>query len=1046
MSTPANLRVHDWQFATPITGGAHEAWPLVGTLSTSYEGAVDTDYAVIFKLGNTGEMADNDDYQLQYDINASETWNNVNATSSFVRSAASGDTDDATSTTERLPVISGTTYDLSNLDEVDGLQIQNIGGLDSHEFYFTFNTRSAELSGGDSIRFRLIATSDSSVVALDGISIFPTMTMPAGTVPGAATFTINNMDSTSDKFISSSCPASFNTNNTSTGDNSLSASKSVSYNLSNDSAGDQLLSSLQSILYNTSLNYTKDNSLVSPQSVSYNTILGDVSANTATLSASIAYINQLAQNQDKLVSLNAALAFILQIAQQQAGEIVIPLEINLAAATNFILENVLSGQKEITIGTLLDQFSQNNLEAYKNATFNINLIDTYDVTAISTITGTTTFGTTLAYTTNNVSDIFAAANVNVVLDKAEQVNLLLEENANFNFSLTFAPDTFGVVILDDPVWSISSGEYIFVDLTNIPFYTPIKSAQITFTTQQGQTQTVGLIGQAAQAFLVQLIQNQSIDGTIAGEVPLAISLDQAAVTSLIQLVQFSATLNLDELSDNQIETLKTAVYLANLSQNQTVLATGEKTLDLSTVLDFNAISQLIGSVNVNIGATLNYLSSIKTDLNTAINFLSTLDFINEGDTGITAISNFNLNLLVTDQVQSILGSTISLIKSMSQASDKQAILNKAIAYLIQLSETASTELLGAVSFILQLQNVNTETITADKAAAIIVNTAEQYNVTLTTAETLALVIQLADSYSATASLPAEITLTNSMQQIQSTLVDKLTTVSFALALTQVNTSKVDFNTFTSLITTFVTSFLGEATGKIDGNVTFASQISQGNTSISAYNKNVSFLDLLSVESLSNLEFYKNLNIILQLDQTQAYDFGKTGEIIFNTFYSKLDTVKSDFVPSIDFNLQAIDTSKANKDMLTNALLGMENSLINSGTIGFTSLIDFGIQQGYETELRLTAEGDLQLTTQLSESNTLQYLGQTGITFGHLLGLAALSRAEFVESIAFGTISDLQVEGFVLKFTITLPDSRTLKVYFEDRLTIIYPEDRIIKVT
>jgi hypothetical protein len=154
MATPAAPTVRHYQFVTPIIGAAHEAYVLIGAEDASIDLQFDTDYAIIIKVGNTGEMAANGDFQLQVQIDGGG-FNNVDATSSNFRSAVSGDTDAATSTTERLST-SAETFINSVLDDVDGLTSTNVSAAQEFEFYFTFNVRSAELSRNrHDIEFRL---------------------------------------------------------------------------------------------------------------------------------------------------------------------------------------------------------------------------------------------------------------------------------------------------------------------------------------------------------------------------------------------------------------------------------------------------------------------------------------------------------------------------------------------------------------------------------------------------------------------------------------------------------------------------------------------------------------------------------------------------------------------------------------------------------------------------------------------------------------------------------------------------------------------------
>ncbi len=160
MSTDAAPSVRHWQLcggngANPISGAAHEAYTLLGSEDTTIEAELDLGYCIIFKCGNTGDMQAAGDFQVQVDINGAASWNDVSASSSNVRTVATGDSEDATSTTERLGT-SAETFQTSVLDEVEGLIGTNLSGHNEFEFYFAFEFRSADLTAGEeTLEFRL---------------------------------------------------------------------------------------------------------------------------------------------------------------------------------------------------------------------------------------------------------------------------------------------------------------------------------------------------------------------------------------------------------------------------------------------------------------------------------------------------------------------------------------------------------------------------------------------------------------------------------------------------------------------------------------------------------------------------------------------------------------------------------------------------------------------------------------------------------------------------------------------------------------------------
>jgi len=167
-----NIQQESYRFCTPITGAAHEAYTLVGVVDTSFEITLDVDYCLIIKVGNDGGLSTSNPYQLEYNVDGGG-WNDVNASSSNVRSAASGDTDNATSLVERLTTTSRS-FLASGLDEVDGLRSFTIDENEDAELYYALTFRSADLSGGESIDFRLTATDS---VTLD---ITPNATVASG--------------------------------------------------------------------------------------------------------------------------------------------------------------------------------------------------------------------------------------------------------------------------------------------------------------------------------------------------------------------------------------------------------------------------------------------------------------------------------------------------------------------------------------------------------------------------------------------------------------------------------------------------------------------------------------------------------------------------------------------------------------------------------------------------------------------------------------------------------------------------------------------------
>lgn len=181
MSAPATYLVSHWRFATPVTGAAHEAWPLVGTEDTILDNPTeDTGYAIIFKNGNSGDMSQGTQtITLQYRVDTGGgfgSWTNVSTSSSYVRTTASGDIENATSTTERLTATSRT-FDESILDEATGTLVHNCGGGDDGELYFSILFRSADINESDKIQL-ILNGSSAGEFSLEGGIGYPEVNFP----------------------------------------------------------------------------------------------------------------------------------------------------------------------------------------------------------------------------------------------------------------------------------------------------------------------------------------------------------------------------------------------------------------------------------------------------------------------------------------------------------------------------------------------------------------------------------------------------------------------------------------------------------------------------------------------------------------------------------------------------------------------------------------------------------------------------------------------------------------------------------------------------
>ena len=134
---------------------AHESTTFLAAEDTQYEvqiAELDTGFYLVCKMFNDGVGSDEPDFQLEYNVDGGG-WNDVDATSSNVRAFNGQDSDFASGVPERLSDPGGA-YQNSKVTE-QGIVNLNIGSNFQFEFYYCVEFRSADLSGGESIQFRI---------------------------------------------------------------------------------------------------------------------------------------------------------------------------------------------------------------------------------------------------------------------------------------------------------------------------------------------------------------------------------------------------------------------------------------------------------------------------------------------------------------------------------------------------------------------------------------------------------------------------------------------------------------------------------------------------------------------------------------------------------------------------------------------------------------------------------------------------------------------------------------------------------------------------
>ena len=188
------------------TGFNHESatdFPFASgsTEDTSFSATLDTTYALVCKVGNDGDTQAQNIHQLEYRMDSGGgygAWTTCNATSLQAQITGGSDDDTASSTgTERLTATSRT-FQGTRYEETAGNCSQSISAGDDYELYYSLRFLSANLTGGESVQFRINNTSDSAIVTNN---VIPTATIPVAGATHSATMTGTGTSSTPTKQI-----------------------------------------------------------------------------------------------------------------------------------------------------------------------------------------------------------------------------------------------------------------------------------------------------------------------------------------------------------------------------------------------------------------------------------------------------------------------------------------------------------------------------------------------------------------------------------------------------------------------------------------------------------------------------------------------------------------------------------------------------------------------------------------------------------------------------------------------------------------------------
>jgi len=259
---------------------------------------------------------------------------------------------------------------------------------------------------------------------------------------------------------------------------------------------------------------------------------------------------------------------------------------------------------------------------------------------------------------------------------------------------------------------------------------------------------------------------------------------------------------------------------------------------------------------------------------------------------------------------------------------------------------------------------------------------------------------------------------------------------------------------------------GDAGGPVLASISFVVNMQQAETNTITADKAATFLMNMAQQQSVQLDKVEALVFAIQASDTYTATRTVPGNVGFGAEFDQLQSNTLDKVLLMSFNAlmdKNFNTAGSIWGQTVNFASALAYNFATEGDISalITFSTDLGITQqsnkisdvsmGFNvdadiiTEIHLIVEGNVSFSSIMEQTEAKQLLGQSGITFGHIAGLASIGSADLGADITMGIIQGVQVNGFTIIFEIVTPDERILKIEIEDRTTLIGGSLRTLRI-
>ena len=812
-----------------------------------------------------------------------------------------------------------------------------------------------------------------------------------------------------------------------------------------------------------SLSFTKDNTVSITANIITQLALLLTKASTFTLAQSLVASMTILLSQDYSLSETSALEtfstimFSKGFSVEQIAQFIVVASMSLSKDNSISMSSSLAAQ----LAMQLSHDTNTDISTTLVAATSLLLTSAYTVEETTTMVAAVSFLLDQDYALEEIAQFIILASVSFTKGTSvefasniiAQVALLLFKDTNTTITTTLVATAQAV---------LNSG-YTVVQST-------ILATAVSFLLEQGYT--IEDAGQFVTLVALLFSKNSTIDfiANIITQLIMVMEHDTSAqlASNIVTAssILFSKDLTVEEtraievfvsilltkdLSIEEIATLAantfncamamgldiTDAIIAALTTYSTMSLSKEMATDIAATFIATSALSVTKDLSVSKAATANYLISISEAMASSMSLIGIADF--------ASVMNLTKNLELTDTalVVQLVNMVMTYAESLSMAPTQtvNTAIGLANAYIVSLAATAITA--SAMELSKNASDQFVSTYITDSSLALS---------KLLTLDEEALFVQIASLVlqqnismleSATFDTTAAIEILNNY----SITTDAIATFVGGLIFNELITTNVNGNIDTLASIIFDKDFNFDQTISIIQlvSLTLTNSLLDSMNATAEFSTNIPLtLDITAELSASGI---LGANINLTLDESVIMDqVGIFVDLIMNSAASLNLSSFADFANSLNLGVNKDMQTQGNYETLAALVLNIAEQMSSSALKGII-LAALQMDQNITDSVIAVGvlEGQITLSSVYADSALSQYIANAGLTLGQVIGLTAVCSAIMDAGIEVSSILSISNLEGTTTIILETPAHRTITIRFEDRVTIITEENRVLKL-